>query len=43
MTRPALVTFDLTEIASVRDLHLLMARTLDFPDWYGPTGTHSGT
>lgn len=36
MTRPALVTFDLTEIASVRDLHLLMARTLHFPDWYGP-------
>lgn len=36
MTRPAHVTFDLTGIASVRELHLLMARTLHFPDWYGP-------
>jgi len=33
MTRPALVTFDLTDMPSLRELHLLMARTLDFPDW----------
>jgi len=36
MTRKALVVFDLTSISTVRELHLLMAKTLQFPDWYGP-------
>ena len=36
MTRKALVVLDLTSISTVRELHLLMARTLHFPDWYGP-------
>lgn len=36
MTRKALVVFDLTSIGTVRELHLLMAKTLQFPDWYGP-------
>jgi len=36
MTRKALVVFDLTSISTVRELHLLMAETLQFPDWYGP-------
>jgi len=36
MTRQALVTFDLNAVASVRELHALMAKTLQFPDWYGP-------
>jgi ribonuclease inhibitor len=36
MARKELVVFDLSGIASVRDLHMLMASTLGFPDWYGP-------
>lgn len=36
MTRKASVTFDLSAIASVRELHGIMATTLGFPDWYGP-------
>lgn len=36
MAREAVVTFDLSAIESVRALHELMARTLHFPDWYGP-------
>jgi len=36
MTREAVVSFDLTTVGTVRELHELMARTLDFPDWYGP-------
>jgi ribonuclease inhibitor len=36
MTRETLVVFDLSSIASVRDLHLLMAKRLGFPEWYGP-------
>ena len=36
MARREMVVFDLSAITSVRDLHALMAKTLDFPDWYGP-------
>ena len=36
MPRTPVVTFDLSAVDSVRDLHALMARTLHFPDWYGP-------
>ena len=36
MTRKAVVAFDLSTIGSIRELHALMARTLHFPDWYGP-------
>jgi ribonuclease inhibitor len=36
-TRDATVTIDLATIASIRDLHALLARTLHFPDWYGPS------
>ena len=36
MSRPAIVSFDLSAVDSVRELHALMARTLHFPDWYGP-------
>ena len=36
MTRKTVVSFDLSTVDSVRELHALMATTLDFPDWYGP-------
>lgn len=36
MTRATVVTFDLSTIASIRELHELMAKTLHFPEWYGP-------
>jgi len=36
MTRKAIVSFDLSTIDTVRELHELMASTLQFPDWYGP-------
>jgi len=36
MSREAIVTFDLSTVDSVRELHALMATTLGFPDWYGP-------
>lgn len=36
MARQALVSFDLSTVGSVRELHELMAATLHFPDWYGP-------
>lgn len=35
--RKALIVLDLATIATVRDLHALMADVLDFPDWYGPS------
>jgi RNAse (barnase) inhibitor barstar len=35
-TRQDLVVLDISTIASVRDLHALLAGTLGFPDWYGP-------
>lgn len=35
-TRQHLITIDLSGIASVRELHALLAETLQFPDWYGP-------
>jgi len=36
MTRTSIVVFDLSQIDTVRDLHALFARTLHFPEWYGP-------
>jgi ribonuclease inhibitor len=30
------VAFDFNTIATVCELHALMAKTLQFPDWYGP-------
>jgi ribonuclease inhibitor len=36
MTRQDLVVLDISRIATVRDLHALLAQTLHFPDWYGP-------
>ncbi|TWI69845.1 RNAse (barnase) inhibitor barstar [Pseudoduganella lurida] len=36
MTRQDLVVLDISNIATVRDLHALLAQTLHFPDWYGP-------
>ena len=35
-TRDATVVIDLKEVASVRELHALLAATLHFPGWYGP-------
>ena len=35
MNRPALVTIDLSEINTARQLHAALAAALDFPSFYG--------